>query len=129
MEIEVGDRVTYKSFGNTKIAIMINNDFLTMHNIEILKVERIGSNGWYTVYEKEEKKELLTEEERKYLSYLVSALVLKPEILHKSNGFLYLKRKGGKTGACIVINDIKFKFDNLKEYKEYTLLELGLLEG
>lgn len=38
-------------------------DFVKFDDKTIIKIERIGSNGWYTVYEKE--KELLTEEEIK----------------------------------------------------------------
>ena len=36
---------------------------------EVLKIERIGTNGWYTVYEKET--EILDEKEKEYLNNLI----------------------------------------------------------
>ena len=42
-------------------------------NKEVLKIERIGSNGWYIVYEKEEKKGLLTEDEQEFLKKIIES--------------------------------------------------------
>ena len=69
MKIEVGDRVTYK---DGYIGIVIDNEEINHQTVvrdrEIIKVERIGQNGWEVV---EEKKELLTEEEREFLKHSI----------------------------------------------------------
>lgn len=41
-EIEVGDRVTYKSFEKTRITLVMYDYCLDYKNVEILKIERIG---------------------------------------------------------------------------------------
>ena len=78
MDIQVGDKVTYRyeSEENIRMSIITDTNELRdykhmslkkgkIDSIDILKIERIGEKGWYTVYEAE--KELLTEEEREYL--------------------------------------------------------------
>ncbi len=70
-QIQVGDRVTYRFLEDDKEnmkherqSIMTSEEeivrYTTITDLVILKIERIGRNGWYTVYEKE----LLTEEEK-----------------------------------------------------------------
>lgn len=79
IEVEVGDRVTYK---DGYVGIVLDNEEINYQTVvrdrEIIKVERIGQNGWEVV---EEKKELLTEEERimddgKWLAIVVIVLTL-----------------------------------------------------
>ena len=83
LDIQVGDRITYiqikqiispRSFYDfkteevknkvTRIVTDSNKEFK-----EVLKIERIGTNGWYTVYEKET--EILDEKEKEYLNNLI----------------------------------------------------------
>lgn len=69
MKIEVGDRVTYD---DGYIELIFDSEEIKYKTVvrdrEIIKVERIGQNGWEVV---EEKKELLTEKEREFLKFFV----------------------------------------------------------
>lgn len=70
MNVEVGDRVTYKHKNEKgKITTIVDTncevDYLRREDIKILKVER---PNWTVV---EEKKNLLTEEEREFLKQFI----------------------------------------------------------
>lgn len=82
MDIKVGDRITYmheedfvlkascQIVTDTTDVVVLQNR--TEHKeIEIIKIERIGLNGWYTVFE--EKEELLTEEQREFLKKIIES--------------------------------------------------------
>ncbi len=92
--------------------------------VEILKIERIGSNGWYTVYEKE----LLTEEERELLKVMIKNLCADIGYIKKSDEKVILIKNNGIEIAQIVIKDIILGFKNLVKNKEYTLSELRIGE-
>ncbi len=119
-EIEVGDRVTYKTCGNEYTDIVQNISYY--EGKQILKIER----PTYTVVE--EKKELLTEEERELLKSYIKW------IKNLNNGeIICIYRKD----SYIVINlktqldyemDIGARFEKMENFKDYTLQELGLEE-
>ncbi len=125
MEIEVGDRVTYKYKNyNTKYGEIVTSELekealLSRDNIEILKIER---PNWEAV---EEKKELLTEEEKEFLKqYLIhSSNEYEKEYLIKRNKSIWLENKN-TDGICFQYNKNKFK--GLVDNKEYTLQELRI---
>ena len=79
LNIQVGDRVTYRYVNEEeqkqeRIAVNMDEIFwLGNTDKGILKIERIGQNGWYTVYEK---KDLLTDEERAFFKYYTKYLKL-----------------------------------------------------
>lgn len=123
IEIQVGDRVTYKGYGESKIVMMISNEFFTMNNTEIQKIERIGSNGWYTVYEKEEKKDLLTADEKAILINLKKITSEIYYIQRIGNDLFFLDKNDSKNIAKI-LNTKMFK--GLNPCNKYTLEELGL---
>lgn len=128
IEIEVGDRITYKGgFRNTFVLMITEtNDIYSLKGFEILKIERIGSNGWYTVYEKEEKKELLTGEERTFLKPIIKHITKKISFIKKYCGIVYLVKEDGFFVGDINISNFDIQFKGLKEDKEYALSELGL---
>ena len=129
MYIKVWDRVTYINKPLNKICMdLIFNkgevDRLEHFKHEILKVERIGENGWYTVYKKEEKKELLTEEEREFLkSYINFSQYNNLFILNTEN---ILKVLCDSEVILEIIGEEKFK--GLEYNKQYSISELGLEE-
>ena len=126
MDIQVGDLVTYKnSMGNIRQVVIkdedqkikyLNNSY-TYKNI--LKIERPK----YEVVE--EKKELLTEEEREFLKdvckyYYVTEIRLNNiDIKIINDGYIV---------SCLDYPD-NMKFENLERGKRYTLEELGLEEN
>ena len=127
LNIQVGDRITYKSLG--KIFTELINSSTNLRDIEwdiedgdseILKIERIGENGWYTVYEK---KDLLTDEEKEFLRDIIKYYDDTAKIEFSANIDLY-----NNVGYIICALDYpkKLKFENIEENKWYTLNELGL---
>ncbi len=129
MDIQVGDLITYinsnDSLGMRYKSIMINSDRLIDYKnklenkeIEIIKIER-------PVYEViEEKKELLTEEEKEFLRQFIKFANFIPNKICKE----------GKTNRILfyISNMIRDSFEyhgafeNLKDEKIYTLKELGV---
>lgn len=100
-QIQVGDRVTYietqviigkyKGYGfgfdtkevknkTTEIVINNNKEFK-----RVLKVERIGTNGWYTVYEK--KADILDKKEKEYLKSVIKPFKNKIEYIKKTRKY------------------------------------------
>ncbi len=128
-EIEVGDRVTYKfEFENFNRIVLITSNPIAEEYMKnpkrILKIERIGANGWYTVYEKD--KELLTEEERELLRVMIKYLCAEIGYIKKADGKIILVRNSGEDIAQIVIKDTVLSYKNIEVNKIYTLSELGL---
>lgn len=151
LDIQVGDRITYiqikqiispRSFYDfkteevknkvTRIVTDSNEEFK-----EILKIERIGTNGWHTVYEKES--EILDEKEKEYLSNVIKPFknrvqnILKETVI-QANPFEF-KVKQTEHIVIQIVNDENiylptFKkntmYKNMKTNKQYTLKELGL---
>ena len=121
--IEVGDRVTYGEKGQYQVLIT-NNEQDFCDEVEIKKIERIGQNGWYTVYEKE--KELLTEEEREFLKdiikYYKNIYYLS---FDKSN--IFVREKSGRCVLAIDKPNNMF-FESIENNKDYEISELGLEE-
>lgn len=130
-DIEAGDRVTYKYKGESDIftrIITINSDaeITLKDDKEILKIERIGSNGWDTVYEKE--KDLLTEEERKFLnSYIKFSDYYISFISKQNHTILFYNFDDYDAIGTMDINNCYFL--RLEKNKKYALSELGLYEG
>lgn len=94
--------------------------------ITVLKIERIGSNGWYTVYEAKE--DLLTEEEKEFLKLYVKMSKLKITNIVKEdeNNQCKLVLYEHSIGICTYYKENYFK--SLELNKTYTLQELGLEE-
>ncbi len=127
MDIQVGDRVYWKYIDKKENFIHINivtsisdKDCINQGDKIILKIERPK----YEVVE--EKKELLTEEERKFLKDIckyykdISQVSFKVDInvivLHDKNFY----------AICSIDYPDSMKFDNIKKDNDYTLEELGL---
>lgn len=120
MKIEVGDRVTRKS---GFVELVLDN-----HEIEhellpddIVKVERIGQNGWEVV---EEKKELLTEEEREFLKFFVKYYYGVENFIF-NNTYILIKNLNR---SCICNTDYpkNMKFEGVETEREYTPKELRI---
>lgn len=126
MDIQVGDRVTYKNKDRNTIAVeTATSDYditvLSREHIEILKIER----PTYEVIE--EKKELLTEEEKEFLKSYIKFIRLENEIKYiekTKNGIIVLWFSNS--------GNYKFEIDRYENFigiqtdKRYTLKELGL---
>lgn len=134
MDIEVGDRVTYKSLKEPdyqkREKVVINEaeiikilECVKDGQVEILKIERPK----YEVTK--EKKELLTEEEKEFLKQYIKMSNIKIK---------YIQKETDLTGTSIMIrlnngygttNCTYYKcnyFKKLIEHKDYTLKELEL---
>jgi len=127
MDIQVGDRVTYKSIRTGEIRTLIIDGTALEKDMnakdskqffEILKIERPK----YEVIE--EKKELLTEEEKEFLKCYMKLTTLKFNYIVKDSDYLYLNIDGTLSKIKIELNDFCFK--NLKVDVEYKIEELGL---
>lgn len=127
MNIKVGDRVTYKIDKKDIVTLVMNNianiDFIINndeHKIEILKIERPK----YEVIE--EKKELLTEEEKEFLKQYIKIIesLNNGEVItiQKQSTWLILKLKTQFEYQA----EVGPRFKELAECKMYTLEELGL---
>ncbi len=126
--IEVGDRVTYRCKNEAKInyQIIVDSDaqiedFKQQKDLEILKIERPK----YEVIE--EKKELLTKEEKEFLKVYFKLTDLEYDSIKRNNDNLYLYLKDSIVFMKIELNDSCFH--KLKENTLYTLQELGLEEN
>ena len=128
MDMQVGDKVTYKIreivfteiINNLSWGVKLKNDAM----YEILKIERPK----YEVVE--EKKELLTEEEREFLKQYIKLIGLKKGVKYIKkliNRFLYVILLDGSNFEIEVSYGENFK--NLENEKVYTLKELGLEEN
>ena len=133
LDIQIGDKVIYKDLNRNEvftsiityseeIKILINNE-----DYEILKVERPK----YEVVE--EKKELLTEKEKKYLRNVIEPLKQNKIKVRKTKGsdmyleiMIFSDDDYDMFGLPYIRNFKNLEFKNLTEDKEYTLEELGL---
>ena len=126
MDIRVGDRVTYKY--NEKIKIDLVENLETIENvnklenqIEILKIERPK----YEVVE--EKKELLTEEEKEFLKDMCKYYD-GVKIIFNNKEINFLDENNHIVNCPDYPKNMKFQ--NVKKYGYYyTLKELGLEEN
>ena len=126
MDIQVGDRVTYKYKDKIYIKIILDEYELSVlkdDDREILKIERPK----YKVVE--EKKDLLTEEEKEFLKYYIK--IRKEKITH-----IILNCYRNEKELILVPEDDDYsnyipteKFLNLEADKKYSLKELGLEEN
>lgn len=125
MDIQVGDRVTYKN-GFREV---LNNEYAVDRNssstLKIIKIER---PKWEVV---EEKKEILTEEEREFLKLVLKFMYTEIKYIKKKinwNGELEIifcnNEDGSGAGYCYYLK--KGYFKNLEAGKGYTLKELNL---
>ena len=130
MDIQIGDKVTIDCMGDVKTIIITTEqeikqikENVAIFTNKILKIERPK----YEVVE--EKKELLTEEEREFLKLYIKI------IKSLNNGQIISIRKqsswiilGLKTGLEYQA-DIGSKFKNMEDCKKYNFSELGLEEN
>lgn len=145
-QIQVGDRVThikvsvevgsYRGYGLGFKAKEVRNkvvEIVTKDNKDykdVLKIERIGQNGWYTVYEKG--KEILDDKEKEYLSNVINPFKNRVEYIMKTKYAFkeqFIRIYLSDNDACSLPN---FKrntmYQNMVAEKRYTLKELGLDE-
>ena len=124
MDIQVGDRVTYEfidGFGQkTKETIIITDDEETfVGDVKILKIERPKYDAI------EEKKELLTEEEKEflksYIKFVESFKNGKAIEINKNDNWLVLTLKSEIEYQV----EVGSKYENIPYYK-IALKELGL---
>ena len=136
MDIKVGDLVTYKSSGEIRIASIIDDkdidniqEDIKNKNIEILKIER----PHYEVVE--EKKELLTKEEKEFLKQVLKFMDIKILYISIDKQVVSNRKKihfsqnedGSGLGYWYYIKNSYF--NRLEDNKVYTLQELGLEES
>ncbi len=132
-KIEVGDRVTF-IYENKKVTEIVGSSE-TMKEIlkiiEVLKTEKIGANGWYTVYEKQS--DILDEKEKEYLSAVIKPFKNKVTSISKKEDYTkkeYIRITLFKKQYKEDINLPDFKtgkmYKNMEIDKKYTLKELGL---
>lgn len=134
LKLKKGDKVVWSSRGNEnhKYTNFVTNNYYTIKQFEgndkVLKVLR--PTGYKTVYEA--KKEILDEEEKKYLSSVIKPFKNRVEYI--------IKRLGScnSTAEYIVIKvinddyimlpyfDKRTMYKGMELGKEYTLKELGL---
>ena len=124
LDIQVGDRVTFKYLDNNEIHKQIITyegfikDLINTAYYKILKIERPK----YEVVE--EKKELLTEEEREFLKDICKYYDI-AKIQFGINLYFFTNED------CMIVN-IKIPknlhFENIEENRKYSLKELGLEE-
>lgn len=121
LDIQVGDRITFIYKNKEIIEFVGSSQFInkTKEKVEILKIERIGANGWYTVYEKE--KELLTEE-REFLKQYIKFINEIVTGVKRSNSVLNFMQYKEEINYINTVNN----FEGLENNRIYTLSELGL---
>ncbi len=122
MTYKFGDRVIYRVSGETIETLVADNEDVNNiqeNRLEILKIERPK----YEIVE--EKKELLTEQEKEFLKIYMQVFGFKITELEKENNRLFIWDMG--SNYVIEIDESVFK--NLEEEKSYTLKELGLEEN
>ena len=125
MDIQVGDRVTYKSTDNEERQVIMTN-LEQIDNYKnsglIIKIERPK----YEIVE--EKKELLTDEEKEFLKRYIKIIENlnneKVDRIRRSEENIYFILE---TGLNYYV-EIGIKFGNMKLDNEYTLKKLGLEE-
>ena len=131
MDIQVGDRVTYINKEGIKKEIIVYDYYIwksfttTFDKASIIKIERPK----YEVVE--EKKELLTEKEREYLSNVIKPFKNKVGSIEKRKWdkkeyiHIYIV---GEIGIDFPSFKPNTMYKGMKLKKEYTLSEVGLEE-
>ncbi len=128
MDIQVGDKVIFED-GTVKLIydedrLFEINQYINGGGNQILKIERPK----YEVVE--EKKELLTEEEKEFLKqYIIFSgedTFVKYIIIYRSNNICFLNEAHQEINRFKIYGD-KY-FNKLVFDKQYTLKELGLEE-
>lgn len=132
MNIQVGDRVTYKYLNteDKRECIAVIQDIVELEDykrmienkselcsIEILKIER---PKWEVV---EEKKELLTEEEREFLKFFIKHFEV--ESFRFNDNDIDVK-SFEDTYICCPDYPKNMKFEGVEKYKKYDLKELRI---
>lgn len=128
MEIEVGDRVTYRTYigdmPTTRTQIITTTQEACANNgateDAIIKIERIGEKGWYVV---EKKKELLTEEEKEFLNFFSKYYDIDYITFNEYDMDIYEKIN---KYICCPDYPKNLKFKGVAKARKYTLKELGL---
>ncbi len=124
IDLQVGDRVTYKSIKTNEVVTLIIdetallNDMQDKRFFEILKIER---QKYETVYEK---KELLTEEEKEFLKGILKYYEM--EYIEFQNENINLLDEDKYTIAYFDYPRRNLEFEGIERHKYYTLKELGL---
>ncbi len=132
LDIQVGDRVTFL-YKNEKMVEIAGSSKLinkAKENTETLKIERIGNQGWYTVYEKNKK--ILDEAEKEYFKNLIKPF---------KKDVVYIKKckciSGKRYFISVIMNNFACSFTlpyfeknkmyiGMEAEKEYTLEELRI---
>ncbi len=134
MDIQAGDRVTYEISNGVggkirRITIITEDNEAFTNDTKIIKIERPK----YEVVE--EKKELLTEEEKEYLKNIIKPLKYKSLTIKKSSdNYIKILIYTENDDCCDTLslpyikNFKNLKFENLEESKDYNIEELGLEE-
>ena len=129
MDIQVGDRVTYQNkLNEIKKAIIKDDEMAILFKVDkkYIKVLKIERPKYETI---EEKKELLTEEEKDFLKQYIKIIenLNNGEVkeIYREETYLRLYLK---TGLDYKI-EVGTKFSNMKLENTYTLEELGLKSG
>ena len=124
MTYKFGDRVTFK----TENQILVT-DKKTFDKDIIKRIERIGSNGWETIWK--ENKNLLTEEEKEFLrqalkfgNYGSTTGNGTIKFICKSGYYIYMYYDEWASNTIYIDKNLYFK--SLEEDKKYILKELGL---
>ena len=134
MDIQVGDRVTYRVSDEIIETLVADNEDvkniqedIQENRLEILKIER----SKYEIVE--EKKELLTEEEKADLKDIIENVNKYSRM--KVNIISFRETNNGRLVINCFNNDycmfemvVYEKFKNLNKLEKYTLEELGLEE-
>ena len=130
LDIQVGDRLTYYNKSNEReytdiFSTSEDIEWFKSKNREILKIERIGAGGWYTVYEKED---LLTDEEREFLKLYI-------KYVDKNIDTIGTESIGGRKSIYFAKSNSGYYYYSNQNYfkgleldKKYTLKDLGLEE-
>ena len=140
LDIQVGDRITYiqikqiispRSFYDFKTEEVKNKvtRIVTDSIKEVLKIERIGTNGWYTVYEKET--EILDEKEKEYLNNLIKPFKNEVKYITKNafndnSYFINISCYSITNNFCLPNFKKDKMYKNMELEKRYTLKELGM---
>lgn len=119
MDIQVGDRVTYEN----GVAQVLNSEYEIEQAIgSVVKIIKIERPKWEVV---EEKKDLLTEEEREFLKAMIKYYKVDKVRFYIKDINLY-----DENGHILNYPDYpeNMKFEGVERNRLYTLSELGLEE-
>lgn len=134
LKLKKGDKVIWATRGNENnkyTSIIVNSGYRVKKfedNDKVLKVLR--PTGYKTVYEA--KKEILDEEEKKYLSAVIKPfknrveyIIKKPSLYNSTAKYIVIKLINDDR-IMLPYFDKRTMYKGMEIYKEYTLEELGL---